>query len=142
MLAPVLLVAGSAVALLLLPLPFVALLATYYLVTLAYSLHLKQVMVLDVLVLAGLYTVRIFGGSLAMGVPTSSWLFTFSMFLFLSLALVKRLSEVRRLRLANEAAAPGRGLPGQRLRAAGQPGRGGAATSPCWCWRSTSPARR
>jgi 4-hydroxybenzoate polyprenyltransferase/phosphoserine phosphatase len=108
-LAPVLLVAGFSVALLLLPLPFAALLAAYYGVTLAYSLHLKQVMVLDVLVLAGLYTVRIFGGSLATGVPTSSWLFTFSMFLFLSLALVKRLSEVRRLRLSNETAAPGRG---------------------------------
>lgn len=108
-LAPVLLAAGFAVALLLLPLPFTALLATYYAATLAYSLYLKQVMVLDVLVLAGLYTVRIFGGSLATGVPTSSWLFTFSMFLFLSLALVKRLSEVRGLRLSNEAATPGRG---------------------------------
>ncbi len=108
-LAPVLLVAGFAVALLLLPLPFTGLLATYYAVTLAYSLHLKQVMVLDVLLLAGLYTVRIFGGSLATGVPTSSWLFTFSMFLFLSLALVKRLSEVRRLRLSNAEATPGRG---------------------------------
>jgi 4-hydroxybenzoate polyprenyltransferase len=108
LLAPALLGSGVAVALLL-PLEFLALLATYYAITLAYSFHLKQVVMLDVLLLAGLYTVRIFGGSLAVGVPTSSWLFTFSMFLFLSLALVKRLSEVRRLRLANEAAAPGRG---------------------------------
>nr|AYM53434.1 transmembrane protein [Melittangium lichenicola] len=100
--------AGAAVALLL-PAEFLALLGSYYLITLAYSLRLKQVMMLDVLVLAGLYTVRIFGGSLAVGVPTSSWLFTFSMFLFLSLALVKRLSEVRRLRLSQEVAAPGRG---------------------------------
>jgi 4-hydroxybenzoate polyprenyltransferase len=100
--------AGASVALLL-PREFLALLGTYYLITLAYSFYLKQVMMMDVLVLAGLYTVRIFGGSLAVGVPTSSWLFTFSMFLFLSLALVKRLSEVRRLRLANESAAPGRG---------------------------------
>jgi 4-hydroxybenzoate polyprenyltransferase len=106
-LAPVLLVAGFSVALVLLPLPFSALLATYYAVTLAYSLYLKQVMVLDVLVLAGLYTVRLFGGSLATGVPTSSWLFTFSMFLFLS--LVKRLSEVRRLRLSSATTTPGRG---------------------------------
>ncbi|MFY0571610.1 UbiA family prenyltransferase [Archangium lansingense] len=105
---PLLLGAGVALALLL-PSSFLALLGTYYAVTLAYSLYLKQVMMLDVLVLAGLYTVRIFGGSLAVGVPTSSWLFTFSMFLFLSLALVKRLSEVRRLRQANESAAPGRG---------------------------------
>jgi 4-hydroxybenzoate polyprenyltransferase len=107
-LAPVLLAGGAAVALLL-PREFLALLGTYYAITLGYSFYLKQVAMLDVLVLAGLYTVRIFGGSLAVGVPTSSWLFTFSMFLFLSLALVKRLSEVRRLRLANEEAAPGRG---------------------------------
>jgi 4-hydroxybenzoate polyprenyltransferase/phosphoserine phosphatase len=108
-LAPVLLVAGAAVALALLPLRFTVLLASYYVVTMAYSLYLKQVMVMDVLVLAGLYTVRIFGGSLATGVPTSSWLFTFSIFLFLSLALVKRLSEVRRLRLSNATSTPGRG---------------------------------
>nr|AYM52805.1 hypothetical protein [Myxococcus fulvus] len=107
-LAPVLLLAGAAVCLLLPP-AFSALLATYYALTLAYSLRLKQVVMLDVLVLAGLYTVRIFGGSLAVGVPTSSWLLMFSMFLFLSLALVKRLSEVRRLRLSNETTAHGRG---------------------------------
>lgn len=107
-LAPLLLLAGAAVCLLLPP-AFSALLATYYALTLAYSLRLKQVVMLDVLVLAGLYTVRIFGGSLAVGVPTSSWLMMFSMFLFLSLALVKRLSEVRRLRQSNEAAAHGRG---------------------------------
>ncbi|WNG21111.1 UbiA family prenyltransferase [Cystobacter fuscus] len=100
--------AGTAVALLL-PREFLALLGTYYLITIAYSFYLKQVMMLDVLVLAGLYTVRILGGSLAVGIPTSSWLFSFSMFLFLSLALVKRLSEVRRLRLANESVAHGRG---------------------------------
>ncbi|WP_426744872.1 UbiA family prenyltransferase [Myxococcus faecalis] len=106
--APLLLLAGAAVCLLLPP-AFAALLATYYALTLAYSLRLKQVVMLDVLVLAGLYTVRIFGGSLAVGVPTSSWLLMFSMFLFLSLALVKRLSEVRRLRLSNETSAHGRG---------------------------------
>jgi len=107
-LAPTLLLAGATVCLLLTP-AFAALLATYYALTLAYSLRLKQVVMLDVLVLAGLYTVRIFGGSLAAGVPTSSWMMMFSMFLFLSLALVKRLSEVRRLRLTHEAAAHGRG---------------------------------
>ncbi|NMO20393.1 UbiA family prenyltransferase [Pyxidicoccus fallax] len=107
-LAPALLLAGALVCFFLPP-AFAALLATYYALTLAYSLRLKQVVMLDVLVLAGLYTVRIFGGSLAVGVPTSSWLMMFSMFLFLSLALVKRLSEVRRLRLSNEKAAHGRG---------------------------------
>lgn len=107
-LAPALLLGGVLLALKL-PVAFVALLGAYYATTLAYSLFLKQVMVLDVLVLAGLYTVRMLAGSLACSVPTSSWLFTFSMFLFFSLALVKRLSEVRRLRLANEISAHGRG---------------------------------
>ncbi len=107
-LAPLLLLAGAAVCLLLPP-AFAGLLGAYYVLTLAYSLRLKQVVMLDVLVLAGLYTVRIFGGALAVDVPTSSWLMMFSMFIFLSLALVKRLSEVRRLRLANETSAHGRG---------------------------------
>lgn len=121
-LAPLLLVAGFALALALLPRDFVLLLAGYYAVTLAYSLYLKQLMVIDVLVLAGLYTVRILGGSLAVGVPTSSWLFSFSMFLFLSLALVKRLSEVRRLRASNQEVAHGRGYFASDLEQLGQLG--------------------
>ncbi len=121
-LAPLLLLAGFGLAVAFLPLDFVLLLASYYAVTLAYSLYLKQVMVLDVLVLAGLYTVRILGGSLAVGVPVSSWLFSFSMFLFLSLALVKRLSEVRRMRLANQEVAHGRGYFAGDLEQLGQLG--------------------
>ncbi|RKH36393.1 UbiA family prenyltransferase [Corallococcus praedator] len=108
-LAPVLLGLAAVVALGTLPLSFAALLGVYSVLTLAYSLRLKQVVMLDVLVLAGLYTVRIFGGALAVGVPTSSWLLMFSTFLFLSLALLKRLSEVRRLRQSNEVSAHGRG---------------------------------
>jgi 4-hydroxybenzoate polyprenyltransferase/phosphoserine phosphatase len=108
-LAPLLLGGATALALATLPLKFAALLAAYFALTLAYSLRLKQVVMLDVLVLAGLYTVRIFGGALAVGVPTSSWLLMFSTFLFLSLALLKRLSEVRRLRQSNETSAHGRG---------------------------------
>ena len=80
-----------------LPAPFAGALAAYAAVTVAYSLRLKRVPVLDVLVLAGLYTLRILAGTLATGVPTSSWLFTLAIFLFLSLALVKRTSELRRL---------------------------------------------
>ena len=108
LLAPVLLGAGLAAAWSL-PSSFLLLLAGYLATTLAYSLVLKQVAILDVLVLAALYTARIFAGTLATGVPTSSWLFTFSMFLFLSLALVKRFSELRRLAGLDDTAAPGRG---------------------------------
>jgi 4-hydroxybenzoate polyprenyltransferase len=109
LLAPVLLAGAFTVALTLLPRAYVALLATYYVTTLAYSLRLKQQVMLDVLVLAGLYAARIFGGALAVGVPVSDWLLAFSMFLFLSLALVKRVIEVRRLRESGQWGARGRG---------------------------------
>jgi len=92
--------AALAAALLLalaLPAPFAGAVAAYAAITVAYSLRLKQVPVLDVLVLASLYTLRILAGTLATGVPTSSWLFTLAIFLFLSLALVKRTSELRRI---------------------------------------------
>ena len=80
-----------------LPAPFAGAVAAYAAITVAYSVRLKRVAVLDVLVLASLYTLRILAGTLATGVPTSSWLFTLAIFLFLSLALVKRTSELRRI---------------------------------------------
>jgi 4-hydroxybenzoate polyprenyltransferase len=75
---------------------FLGALALYGGASLAYSAWLKRIAILDVLVLAGLYTLRILAGTLATGVPTSSWLFTLAIFLFLSLALVKRTSELVR----------------------------------------------
>jgi len=102
--------AGAAVlAAVLLPASFLALLGTYWATTLAYSLRLKRFPMLDVIVLAGLYTIRVLGGTYATGVPTSSWLFTFAMFLFLSLALVKRTSELHQARLRATHPASGRG---------------------------------
>lgn len=75
--------------------PALALVLLVYLVlTTAYSLRLKAVMTLDVITLACLYTIRIFAGSVAVGVTTSFWLFTFSVFLFLSLAYLKRYTEL------------------------------------------------
>lgn len=87
---------------------FLALVVTYFLATIAYSLQVKQVPVLDVIVLAGLYTIRLYSGSVAVDVPVSDWLATFSMFLFLSLALVKRTSQLQRY-AETEAATTGRG---------------------------------
>ena len=78
----------------LLPLPFVAVLAAYFVSNLVYSLWLKQVPVLDVIVLAGFYIARIMGGSAAIAVWPSPWLLAFSTFLFVSLALVKRYGEL------------------------------------------------
>jgi 4-hydroxybenzoate polyprenyltransferase/phosphoserine phosphatase len=77
-----------------LPYGFLAVLAAYLGLSTAYSVHLKQYVLIDVIVLALLYTMRVIGGALAISVVASFWLLAFSMFLFLSLALVKRCSEL------------------------------------------------
>jgi 4-hydroxybenzoate polyprenyltransferase len=77
------------------------LLAGYIVLTLAYSLHLKRWMVVDVLLLVCLYLLRIFLGGIATGITISVWLLAFSMFFFLALALVKRLTELRALERAS-----------------------------------------
>jgi len=70
-------------------------LASYMALTTAYSLRLKAIMVGDAIVLASLYTIRIWIGGVAIGVPISFWLLLFSIFLFLSLAYLKRYIEMR-----------------------------------------------
>ena len=77
---------------------FSLVLAAYFILTVFYSLFLKRKLMLDVLTLALLYTIRIIAGAIAIGVLPSFWLLAFSVFLFLSLALVKRYSEL----LANQ----------------------------------------
>jgi 4-hydroxybenzoate polyprenyltransferase len=69
-------------------------LAGYYVITWAYSLRLKRIALLDVMTLAGLYTMRIIAGAAATYIELSFWLLAFSVFLFLSLGFVKRYSEV------------------------------------------------
>jgi len=73
---------------------FVAALGAYLAATIAYSLYLKSKMLLDVVTLAGLYTLRIIAGAVAAGVVLSEWLLMFSLFVFTSLALIKRFSEL------------------------------------------------
>lgn len=107
-LAPLFLLAGGWLAFLL-PDRFVGALLVYYVLTLAYSLDLKRRVLVDTLSLAGLYTIRIIAGALAIGVTLSFWLLLFSIFLFLSLALVKRFTELEALRAAGGLSAAGRG---------------------------------
>jgi 4-hydroxybenzoate polyprenyltransferase len=76
----------------------VAMLLAYFVLTVTYSLYLKRVALLDVLVLAGLYTLRVMVGSAAVAIWPSPWLAAFSMFLFVSLAFVKRYSELLTMR--------------------------------------------
>jgi len=80
-----------------LPLSFTGMLALYLLLTISYSFYLKQKHIVDVIVLAGLYTHRILAGGVAVTVPSSSWLLAFSMFIFLSLAFLKRYVELLQL---------------------------------------------
>lgn len=91
--APLLTLLGFALAFTCSP-TFAAVLLCYYVMTLAYSLKLKRMVMIDVVLLAALYTVRIVGGTVAIGSELSFWLLAFSMFVFLSLAMLKRYTEL------------------------------------------------
>ena len=82
---------------------FLGWLVIYAIATTAYSLRLKRMVLVDVIVLSGLYTIRILAGSAAAGVPVSPWLAAFNIFFFLSLAFVKRFSELESIRIRSEA---------------------------------------
>lgn len=81
-----------------LPVWFAVTLLIYYVLTTAYSFQLKKRIMLDVIVLAGLYTIRLVAGATATGITLSYWLLAFSMFIFLSLAMVKRYTELIQLK--------------------------------------------
>ena len=94
-LAVPLLVAASWGIAALLPIKFMIVLAVYAVTTTLYSFWLKRQVVVDVMLLAGLYTLRILAGAAATDIAPSFWLLAFSMFVFLCLAMVKRYSELR-----------------------------------------------
>lgn len=87
---------------------FLVMLLAYLVLTSAYSWVLKEYVLIDVIMLSLLYTLRILAGSVAVGISTSSWLLAFSVFVFLSLALVKRCAELVTLQEAGTAASRGR----------------------------------
>ncbi|MBV9759040.1 MAG: UbiA family prenyltransferase [Acidobacteriaceae bacterium] len=91
-----------------LPSPAKFVLACYFVLTTLYSVWLKRKLILDVLVLATLYTVRIFAGGAATHIKISGWLITFSLFFFISLAICKRSSELMNLLKANKTRTTGR----------------------------------
>ncbi len=97
LLAALSLAAGFALSLRALPLRATAMLLGYALLTTAYSTYLKRKVMLDVITLAALYTQRILTGGVAAAIVVSEWLLAFSIFLFLSLALAKRFTELSAL---------------------------------------------
>jgi 4-hydroxybenzoate polyprenyltransferase/phosphoserine phosphatase len=93
----------------LLPITFLGWMLVYLAATLAYSFYLKRVPLVDVLVLSGLYTLRLLAGGAATATEISHWLAGFSVFLFFSLALVKRFAELETLRAGGSQPRNGRG---------------------------------
>jgi len=94
----------------LLPWRFTLLLGVYYVCTLSYSLALKREAIWDVMMLAVLYVLRVLAGCAAISVGVSPWLLAFSLFLFFSLAVVKRQTElVQHVRAGKQAKLSGRG---------------------------------
>lgn len=108
MLFPIFLMTAYILSFLYLPPTFVLMISVYYFLTLVYSFYLKSQLLLDVFALAMLYTIRIIAGIAAIDSLYSPWLITFSLFLFLSLAFVKRFSELENLRLDSKTHSMGR----------------------------------
>jgi 4-hydroxybenzoate polyprenyltransferase len=96
-------------AAILLPHGFLRWLVLYLVMTLAYSLALKRIVILDVVVLSTLYTLRMLAGAAATLTFISPWLAAFAIFIFLSLAMVKRFSELQNVRSAGTQLSNGRG---------------------------------
>jgi 4-hydroxybenzoate polyprenyltransferase/phosphoserine phosphatase len=92
-----------------LPIEFLLILVAYGILSTAYSFFFKEIPLLDICLLGGLYVVRIFAGGSAMGIVISSWTLGYCMFLFLSLAMLKRYTELLMLNANKQTAAPGRG---------------------------------
>jgi 4-hydroxybenzoate polyprenyltransferase/phosphoserine phosphatase len=88
------LICASAALAVFVSLPFAGVLCGYYVLTWTYSLRLKRAALVDVMTLAGLYTIRIIAGAAATSIQLSFWLLAFSVFIFLSLGLVKRYTEI------------------------------------------------
>jgi 4-hydroxybenzoate polyprenyltransferase len=88
---------------------FGVVLAGYYVLTWSYSIRLKRIALLDVMMLAGLYTLRIIAGSAATQIDLSFWLLAFSVFLFVSLGFVKRYAELDDARKAGKLIGHSRG---------------------------------
>lgn len=104
LLAAVLLSVAFGLSVLFMP-RFIPVLLVYLVTTVSYSYKLKRVAGLDIVILAFLYSLRVFAGAVSGAVEVSQWLLAFSLFFFFSLASVKRVSELVR----NETSPAGRG---------------------------------
>ncbi len=104
-----LLILGFVSALILLPSEFNIILLVYFILTTFYSFYLKRVYVVDILILSLLYTLRLIAGAAAVDVLISPWLIAFSVFIFISLACIKRYTELYSMNTGNVEQVSGRG---------------------------------
>ena len=88
---------------------FVWVFCSYFILTLAYSFGLKAFALIDVLILGSLYTFRLIAGVVVINVEISYWLIVFSLFVFMSLAMIKRFTELKNMQLRNETVMTHRG---------------------------------
>lgn len=100
---------ASAISALALPRLFAFVLGGYFILTLIYTLYAKRMMMIDVIILAVLYGMRVCAGGAALMIPLSEWLIAFCVFFFLSLALIKRAAELRHIISINQTEISGRG---------------------------------
>jgi len=91
------LLAAAAVLCVMLPPRFALVLVAYLVLSATYTFWLKRKLLVDVFILAGLYTLRLLAGGYAGAVPISKWLLAFSIFFFVSLAFAKRYAELASL---------------------------------------------
>lgn len=87
---------------------FALIIGVYFLLTFFYSFRLKRLIILDVIILAGFYVLRIIAGTKALDVPLSNWLLGFACFIFLGLGILKRATELLALKTKNTIHLPGR----------------------------------
>ena len=87
---------------------FFLLIISYFLLTTLYSFYLKRLQIIDCLILAIFYDMRIIAGTLALNIELSYWLISFSTLFFLSLAFVKRFSEIKLQKKYGNLTTPGR----------------------------------
>jgi len=105
-----------------LPPYFFPVMVLYYSCTMVYSIWLKRAAIIDAVILAGLYTLRLIAGAAAIFVAPTFWLLAFSMFIFMSLALIKRYSELYMVQLSGKTQAAGRGYQSEDIETLAQLG--------------------
>lgn len=107
--AAALMIAGTLLVSLIMPWLCTAVLLAYLVLTITYSFTIKHIPMVDVIVLAGLFTLRVLAGALPLPTAVSPWLLTFSMFFFFGLAVIKRYAELDRLSRTGDGKAKARG---------------------------------